>query len=71
MLLQNLFAAGVLFLSSVAALPLSKRDEKITRLVVFGDSFSDDGNGAWIASNETWPADPAYFGHHFSSVGLY
>lgn len=37
-----------------------------TRLIVFGDSYSDDGNGAWIVSNETWPSDPAYYGHHFS-----
>lgn len=37
-----------------------------TRLIVFGDSYSDDGNGSWIVSNETWPADPAYYGHHFS-----
>jgi len=36
-------------------------------LVVFGDSFSDDGHGAWLASNGTWPADPAYYGHHFSN----
>lgn len=36
------------------------------RLVVFGDSYSDDGNGAWLASNMTWPSDPAYSGHHFS-----
>lgn len=36
-------------------------------LVVFGDSFSDDGHGAWVYSNGTWPADPAYYGHHFSN----
>ncbi|RSL78373.1 hypothetical protein CEP51_008251 [Fusarium floridanum] len=37
------------------------------RLIVFGDSFSDNGNGAWIASNGTWPVDPAYFNHSFSN----
>lgn len=37
-----------------------------TRLIVFGDSYSDDGDGSWVVSNHTWPADPAYFGHHFS-----
>ncbi|RSL58785.1 hypothetical protein CEP53_006043 [Fusarium sp. AF-6] len=38
-----------------------------SRLIVFGDSFSDNGNGAWIASNGTWPVDPAYFNHSFSN----
>ncbi|PQK07920.1 hypothetical protein BB8028_0001g00010 [Beauveria bassiana] len=37
------------------------------RLIVFGDSYSDNGNGSWIASNGTWPADQAYFGHSFSN----
>lgn len=40
--------------------------ENFARLVVFGDSYSDDGDGAWVVSNHTWPSDPAYFGHHFS-----
>lgn len=38
-----------------------------SRLIVFGDSFSDNGNGAWAASNGTWPVDPAYFNHSFSN----
>ncbi|WAO94734.1 Hypothetical protein NCS54_01233200 [Fusarium falciforme] len=38
-----------------------------SRLIVFGDSFSDNGNGAWVASNGTWPVDPAYFNHSFSN----
>ncbi|KAF8589182.1 carbohydrate esterase family 16 protein [Ramaria rubella] len=37
------------------------------KLVVFGDSFSDNGSGAWTASNHTWPSDPAYYGHRFSN----
>ncbi|KAG8915626.1 hypothetical protein FRC00_002203 [Tulasnella sp. 408] len=45
---------------------LAKRLQ-IKRLVVFGDSFSDDGNGIWVLSNNTWPADPAYHNHAFSN----
>lgn len=41
-----------------------------SRLIVFGDSFSDNGNGSWIASKGTWPADPAYYGHSFSYVKM-
>ncbi|KAL6709844.1 hypothetical protein ACN47E_000629 [Coniothyrium glycines] len=37
------------------------------RLIVFGDSFSDNGTGAWTVSNNTWPADPAYYNHSFSN----
>lgn len=40
---------------------------QLSRLIVFGDSFSDNGNGSWVASNGTWPADPAYYGHSFSN----
>ncbi|KAG8915628.1 hypothetical protein FRC00_002205 [Tulasnella sp. 408] len=37
------------------------------RLVVFGDSFSDDGHGSWVVSNHTWPVDPAYYQHTSSN----
>ncbi|KAG9047531.1 hypothetical protein FS837_002055 [Tulasnella sp. UAMH 9824] len=37
------------------------RNGQFRRLVVFGDSFSDDGHGGWVLSNHTWPADPAYY----------
>ncbi|KIJ35282.1 carbohydrate esterase family 16 protein [Sphaerobolus stellatus SS14] len=37
------------------------------RVVVFGDSASDNGTGAWTISNHTWPEDPAYFGHRFTN----
>ncbi|KAG8988625.1 hypothetical protein FRB90_002635 [Tulasnella sp. 427] len=43
------------------------RTSAFQRLVVFGDSFSDDGHGAWVISNHTWPADPAYYRHSFSN----
>ncbi|KAH6896661.1 hypothetical protein B0T10DRAFT_544102 [Thelonectria olida] len=39
----------------------------VSRLIVFGDSFSDNGNGSWIASNGSWPVDPAYYRHSFSN----
>jgi len=35
-------------------------------LVVFGDSYSDSGN-AYHFSNDTWPADPAYYKGRFSN----
>jgi phospholipase/lecithinase/hemolysin len=38
-----------------------------SRLIVFGDSFSDNGTGAWEASSHTWPSDPAYHSHSFSN----
>jgi phospholipase/lecithinase/hemolysin len=58
--------------SSLAyALPVTDRsDAKFSRLIVFGDSFSDNGNGSWVASKGSWPADPAYHGHSFSYVLL-
>ncbi|KAK4058091.1 hypothetical protein OIO90_000830 [Microbotryomycetes sp. JL221] len=40
---------------------------QFNRIVSFGDSFSDAGNGAWLASNKTWPADKNYVGHRFSN----
>ncbi|KAJ4318506.1 hypothetical protein N0V84_006832 [Fusarium piperis] len=53
------------FLASASPRPRPPR--VFSRLIVFGDSFSDNGNGAWVASNGTWPADPAYFNHSFSN----
>ncbi|KIO25855.1 hypothetical protein M407DRAFT_24811 [Tulasnella calospora MUT 4182] len=43
------------------------RTGQFRRLVVFGDSFSDDGHGSWVVSNHTWPADPAYYHHTLSN----
>ena len=70
MLLTAAFFASALILTTVTAAPLQlqiRQQKQTGRLVVFGDSFSDDGHGAWIVSNNTWPADPAYYGHHFSN----
>ncbi|VUC21233.1 unnamed protein product [Clonostachys rosea] len=50
------------------ALPIAISDvTQLTRLIVFGDSFSDNGNGSWVVSNGTWPSDPSYFAHSFSN----
>ncbi|KAF4415131.1 hypothetical protein F53441_14661 [Fusarium austroafricanum] len=48
------------------AYPISDQSE-FSRLIVFGDSFSDNGNGSWIVSNGTWPSDPAYYHHSYSN----
>ncbi|PTD01482.1 hypothetical protein HYE67_005815 [Fusarium culmorum] len=59
---------GLCASSLVHALPVSDYyTVKAPRLIVFGDSFSDNGNGSWIVSNGTWPADPAYYRHSFSN----
>ncbi|KAL9058716.1 MAG: hypothetical protein Q9162_001584 [Coniocarpon cinnabarinum] len=39
---------------------------RYSSLVVFGDSFSDNGN-EFRLSNQSWPADPAYFHGRFSN----
>ncbi|GAA6001882.1 hypothetical protein JCM10207_002363 [Rhodosporidiobolus poonsookiae] len=53
------------------ALPIlvasSKPKPCFDRIIVFGDSYSDDGTGAYRLTNGTWPSNPAYFGHRFSN----
>ncbi|KZP12321.1 carbohydrate esterase family 16 protein [Athelia psychrophila] len=39
----------------------------VKNVVVFGDSFSDNGNGSYRITNGTWPADPAYYDGRFSN----
>lgn len=68
--LPTVLVLGLLFQTSfIAASPTTKTKTSgsIENLVVFGDSFSDDGNGAWVLTNHTWPADPAYYGGRFSN----
>ncbi|KAL8277862.1 hypothetical protein RQP46_009681 [Phenoliferia psychrophenolica] len=43
----------------------------LKKVVVFGDSLSDDGTGAWLFTNFTWPANPQYVGHRFSNGRIY
>lgn len=40
---------------------------KFSSIVAFGDSFTDNGNGSFALTNQTWPADPAYFDGRFSN----
>ncbi|EJF59503.1 GDSL lipase/esterase [Dichomitus squalens] len=64
-------AVGVIVVlrSASTAIASPARNDNIaySAIVVFGDSFSDDGNGAWVVSNHTWPANPNYFGGRFSN----
>ncbi|KAF5020462.1 hypothetical protein F66182_7501 [Fusarium sp. NRRL 66182] len=66
-----MLSAWLTYLCSSAltyALPAYHDDTaNFPRLIVFGDSFSDNGNGSWIVSNGSWPADPAYYRHSFSN----
>ncbi|THU95620.1 hypothetical protein K435DRAFT_755610 [Dendrothele bispora CBS 962.96] len=54
-----------------AALPHRACDtetaKRFSAIVAFGDSFTDNGNGAWVLSNHTWPANPNYFQGKFSN----
>ncbi|GAA5928601.1 hypothetical protein JCM3775_004578 [Rhodotorula graminis] len=43
------------------------RRSRFKRVVSFGDSLSDAGNGAWLFTNKTWPKDGAYVGHRFTN----
>ncbi|KAJ6503685.1 GDSL-like Lipase/Acylhydrolase [Mycena sanguinolenta] len=59
-----------LAVEGVFAIPLASSrsySNPFKHLVVLGDSFSDNGNGAYRITNYTWPADPAYYGGRFSN----
>ncbi|KAJ6453312.1 GDSL-like Lipase/Acylhydrolase [Mycena sanguinolenta] len=59
-----------LAVQGVFAIPLASShsySNPFKHLVVLGDSFSDNGNGAYCITNHTWPADPAYYGERFSN----
>lgn len=38
-----------------------------SRVVVFGDSLMDNGNGTYLRLNDSWPADRAYYRGRFSN----
>ena len=63
------FSLLLLLVAVAEAAPLVlQRNRKLFKTVrTFGDSLSDDGTGAWLVSNKTWPADPHYYGHRFSN----
>ena len=52
--------------ASAAPLQLHYPPPTYSSLVVFGDSYSDNGN-EYRFSNNSWPADPAYYQGRFSN----
>ncbi|WFD18825.1 hypothetical protein MCAP1_001036 [Malassezia caprae] len=62
-----LFATCVCALSVQKPLELGPRWSSYSRVVVFGDSLVDNGNGTYLLTNKTWPADPAFFNGRFSN----
>ncbi|CAN8100963.1 unnamed protein product [Discula destructiva] len=61
---------AIVTVAAAAAVPIgrSTRNQKsYSSLVVFGDSFSDNGDGAYRISNRTWPLVPPYYQGHFSN----
>lgn len=59
-------ALAVLTLAATSALATAANAQSYSRLVVFGDSLSDNGN-LFIASNRTQPPSPPFFQGRFSS----
>lgn len=39
---------------------LCRTSQPLLRVVSFGDSMTDNGNGTYLATGRTWPSDPAY-----------
>lgn len=62
------YAIWWIFLAGTLAAPLQHRQAspKYTGIVAFGDSYTDSGN-EFRLSNQTWPADPAYYQGRFSN----
>jgi phospholipase/lecithinase/hemolysin len=57
-----------LLLLSVQSLATTFRSANgFSAIVAFGDSFTDNGNGAYKITNGTWPSDPAYYKGRFSN----
>ena len=63
------FAASLSALCVTAAqlqFPFALRDSGaagFSRIVVFGDSLVDNGNGTYLFTNKTWPSDPVSYTH--------
>lgn len=62
-----LAVARVCALSVQKPLELGPRWTSYSRIVVFGDSLVDNGNGTYQLTNHTWPADPAFYKGRFSN----
>ncbi|KAJ4394000.1 hypothetical protein N0V93_003217 [Gnomoniopsis smithogilvyi] len=61
-----IFSAMVVY--AAPAVPLATPEStRYSSMVVFGDSFSDNGNGSYRISNGTWPLVPPYHQGHFSN----
>ncbi|KAI0703659.1 hypothetical protein C8T65DRAFT_578674 [Cerioporus squamosus] len=63
--LSIVVACAAVALAAPAA--VSGRPKAHSAIIAFGDSFSDNGSGAWALTNHTWPADPHYAGGRFSN----
>ncbi|KZP29959.1 carbohydrate esterase family 16 protein [Athelia psychrophila] len=68
----SILAAIAFCTAHVLAVPVEvqrqgRTNSVVKNIVVFGDSYSDNGNGTYRISNGTWPADPAYDGGRFSN----
>ncbi|PIL23397.1 hypothetical protein GSI_14708 [Ganoderma sinense ZZ0214-1] len=70
-ILRPVSAGVALLLASTAtsAAPHFARESNTSysAIIAFGDSFTDNGSGAWVVSNQTWPANPNYSGGRFSN----
>lgn len=62
-----LLVTSVCTLSVQKPLEIGPRWTSYSRVVVFGDSLVDNGNGTYLLTNKTWPADPAFYGGRFSN----
>ncbi|KAI1794394.1 hypothetical protein LXA43DRAFT_138206 [Ganoderma leucocontextum] len=64
-------AGAVILLASTVAIAAPnfarETNTSYSAIIAFGDSFSDNGSGAWALSNQTWPANPNYFAGRFSN----
>ncbi|KAI9728346.1 MAG: hypothetical protein M1828_003746 [Chrysothrix sp. TS-e1954] len=55
-----------------SAVPVQRRTTpSFTSILAFGDSYTDNGNGAFKISNNTWPANPHYYNGRFSNGPTY
>ncbi|KAF6824221.1 GDSL-like Lipase/Acylhydrolase [Colletotrichum plurivorum] len=61
---------GLLATAHASVIHLQRRTSapSFSSLVVFGDSFSDNGNGSARVSNGTWPSDKYYDGRFSNGV---
>ncbi|PWN23292.1 hypothetical protein BCV69DRAFT_115098 [Microstroma glucosiphilum] len=56
----SLSASGPAQSSAAEAAAVQGPHGSYSSIIVFGDSLSDDGSGAWELTKHAWPRDPAY-----------